>query len=206
MNVDEPTVTNGTGSAPEVLSAAILTVPNLITAARLACVPVFVWLLLVDGNRIGAAFLLGGLGATDWVDGYLARRLDQRSEFGAKFDPTVDRVLFIVALGAILVDGSIPVVFAVAVLVREVIVGGSVALATMLLSMRRFDVTFWGKTATFLLMFAVPGFVLAESSILGADGFGLLAWMLGIPGVVLSYATGVSYFPKIIEGVRAARQ
>lgn len=204
--MDEPTVTNGTGSAPEVLSSAILTVPNLITAARLACLPVFVWLLLIDGNRIAAAFLLGGLGATDWVDGYLARRLGQRSEFGAKFDPTVDRVLFIVALGAIMVDGSIPLAFAGAVVVREVIVGGSVAVATLWLSMQRFDVTFWGKTATFLLMFAVPGFVLANSDIPGADGFGFLAWMLGVPGLILSYATGLSYFPKIAEGVRAGRR
>lgn len=187
------------------LDAGLLTIPNLITLTRLACLPVFVWLLLAQENRIGAAFLLGGLGATDWVDGYLARKLNQRSEFGAKFDPTVDRLLFIVGLLAIMADGSVPPVFAVAVLVREFIVGGTVAYATLFLGMKRFDVSFWGKTATFLLMFAVPGFVLGESTILGADGFRYLAWLLGVPGVILSYATGFAYFPKIIAGVRSAR-
>jgi cardiolipin synthase len=220
VSVDEPTAaTSGSKADPEHgdragperqtpvsdLGAGVLTLPNLITLIRLACLPVFVWLLLAQENRIAAAFLLGGLGATDWVDGYLARRLNQRSEFGAKFDPTADRILFIVGLFAIMADGSIPLLFAVGVLVRELAVGSTVAYATLFLGMQRFDVTFWGKTATFLLMFAVPGFVLSESTIPGADGFGYLAWLLGVPGVVISYSTGLAYFPKIVAGVRSAR-
>jgi cardiolipin synthase len=189
----------------DLLSSAVLTIPNLVTLSRLACLPVFVWLLLVVENRIAAAFLLGGLGATDWVDGYLARRLRQRSEFGAKFDPTVDRILFIVGLLAIMVDGSMPLWFAIAILVREVSVGGTIAVATLFLNMQRFDVTFWGKTATFLLMFAVPGFVLSNSAILGADGFGYVAWLLGVPGLLLSYLTGIGYVPKIRAGILAHR-
>jgi cardiolipin synthase len=189
----------------EVLSTAVVTIPNLITLSRLACLPVFVWLLLVEENRIAAAFLLGGLGATDWVDGFLARQLQQRSEFGAKFDPTVDRILFIVTLLAIMVDGSMPLWFAVAILVREISVGGTIAVATLWMNMKRFDVTFWGKTATFLLMFAVPGFVLSNSEIIGADGFGYVAWLLGGPGLLLSYLTGVGYIPKIREGIRSGR-
>ena len=82
----------------------MLTVPNLFTLLRLLCLPLFLWLLLGCGNRAGAAILLGALAATDWVDGYLARRLGQVSEFGKKFDPTVDRLVFIVALLAIIAD------------------------------------------------------------------------------------------------------
>ncbi len=203
MSLDEPTAPTPDGRIE--LGPGVLTIPNLITLVRLACLPVFVWLLLAQENRIAAAFLLGGLGATDWVDGYLARRLNQRSEFGAKFDPTVDRILFIVGLLAIIADGSIPVWFAAGVLLREFAVGGTVAYATLFLGMQRFDVTFWGKTATFLLMFAVPGFLLSESTIIGADGFGYVAWLLGIPGLVLSFATGLSYFPKVVAGVRSAQ-
>ena len=59
--------------------------------------------------------MLGALGATDWVDGYLARRLNQVSEFGKVFDPTADRMLFIVAIVAIMIDGSMPIWFGVAV-------------------------------------------------------------------------------------------
>jgi cardiolipin synthase (CMP-forming) len=202
--VDEPTAATPQGRTQ--LGSQVLTIPNLITLIRLACLPVFVWLLLAQENRIAAAFLLGGLGATDWVDGYLARRLNQRTEFGAKFDPTVDRILFIVGLLAIVADGSISVWFAGAVLLREFAVGGTVAYATLFLGMQRFDVTFWGKTATFLLMFAVPGFVLSQSEIVGADGFGYVAWLLGVPGLVLSYVTGFSYFPRVVEGVRSAQQ
>lgn len=181
------------------------TVPNLVTLARLLCLPIFVWLLFGLPSRQAAAWLLGILGATDWVDGYLARRLGQTSEFGKKFDPTVDRLLFIVGIVAIIVNDAIPLWFAVAVLVREVVVGGTIAVATLAFGMQRFDVTWWGKTATFLLMFAVPGFLMAESSIVIDEFFHVAAWCFGIPGLVLSYVTGVAYVPSIRDGIRAGR-
>lgn len=182
------------------------TIPNLFTLLRLLCLPLFVWLLFGLPSRQAAAWLLGALGATDWVDGYLARRLGQTSEFGKKFDPTVDRLLFLVAIVAIMVNGAMPIWFGVAVLLREVLVGGAVAIATLMFHMERFDVTWLGKTATFLLMFAVPGFLMAESSIPIADAFGVAAWILGIPGLVLSWYTGIGYIPAIREGIRAGRR
>ena len=181
------------------------TVPNLFTLVRLLCLPLFVWLLFGLPSRQAAAWLLGVLGATDWVDGYLARRLGQTSEFGKKFDPTVDRLLFVVGIVAIIVNDAIPTWFAIAVLVREVAVGGTVAVATLAFGMERFDVTWWGKTATFLLMFAVPGFLMAESSISIAGAFEVAAWGFGIPGLVLSYYTGAAYVPAIRDGIRAGR-
>jgi cardiolipin synthase (CMP-forming) len=184
----------------------IWTIPNLVTLIRLLCLPLFVWLLFGLPSRQAAAWLLGALGATDWVDGYLARRLGQTSEFGKKFDPTVDRLLFVVGIIAIMVNGAMPIWFGVAVLAREVIVGGTVAIATLLFGMQRFDVTWWGKTATFLLMFAVPGFLMAESSIPIADAFWVAAWLFGIPGLVLSYYTAFAYVPAIREGIRAGRR
>lgn len=184
----------------------VWTIPNLFTLLRLLCLPLFVWLLFGLPSRQAAAWLLGALGATDWVDGYLARRLGQTSEFGKKFDPTVDRLLFVVAIVAIMVNGAMPIWFGVAVLAREVLIGGAVAVATLMFGMQRFDVTWWGKTATFLLMFAVPGFLMAESSIPIADAFGVAAWILGIPGLVLSYYTGIAYIPAIRDGIRAGRR
>jgi cardiolipin synthase len=181
------------------------TVPNAFTLARLLCLPLFLYLLLGRDNRAGAAWLLGGLGATDWVDGYLARRLGQVSEFGKKFDPTVDRLLFIVALVAIIADDAAPRWFCIAVLVREVVVGVSIAVATVAFHMARFDVTWLGKTATFLLMFAIPGFVLGASDFPGHGGFLVVAWVLGIPGLALSYWTALGYIPEIRRGVAAGR-
>jgi cardiolipin synthase len=181
------------------------TVPNAFTLVRLLCLPLFVWLLFGLPSRQAAAWLLGALGATDWVDGYLARRLGQTSEFGKKFDPTVDRLLFIVGIVGILVNESMPVWFGVAVLAREVLVGGTIAIATVAFGMARFDVTWWGKTATFLLMFAVPGFLMGHSSVPGADAFTTAAWILGIPGLALSYYTAVTYVPMIRDALRAGR-
>ncbi|TVR27791.1 MAG: CDP-alcohol phosphatidyltransferase family protein [Ilumatobacter sp.] len=184
---------------------SIATIPNLVTLVRLLCLPIFLYLLFGVENRAAAAWTLGALGATDWVDGYLARRLGQVSEFGKKFDPTVDRLLFIVGLAAILVDGSMPVWFGVAVLVRELVVGGAVAVGTLVYGMERFDVTFLGKTATLLLMFAIPGFLLGASDFPGAGGFQIASWILGVPGLVLSYYTAMVYVPQIRDGIRAAR-
>ncbi|PIE31555.1 MAG: hypothetical protein CSA55_05420 [Ilumatobacter coccineus] len=179
----------------------IWTIPNLFTLLRLLCLPIFVW-LLVRGERQAAGWMLGALSATDWVDGYLARRLGQVSEFGKAFDPTVDRLVFFVALIAIIVDGSIPLWFGLAVLFREVAVGASVAIATVFFHMKRFDVTLVGKWATFLLMLAVPGFLLSHSSIVIADWFGVASWIIGIPGLILSYYAGLTYIPRIKQNVQ----
>lgn len=181
------------------------TIPNAFTLARLLCLPVFLWVLFGLENRVAAAWMLGALGATDWIDGYLARRLNQVSEFGKVFDPTVDRLLFIVAITAIIIDGSIPVWFAIAVLARELLVGAMMAIATVVYKMPRLDVTYWGKLATFLLMFAVPGFLLGNSDMPGADGFQVVAWVLGVPGLALSIWTGIAYIPQVRRGVAEGR-
>lgn len=183
-----------------------LTIPNAFTLLRLCCIPLFLYLLFGRDNRAGAAWLLGGLGATDWVDGWLARRLHQTSEFGKMFDPTADRLLFIIGIGGIIIDGSAPLWFAWAVVVREVLVGGTVAIATLAFAMKRFDVTWWGKMATFLLMFAIPGFMLGASDFTGHRGFQIAAWILGIPGLVLSYYTAVTYIPTIRASLREGRE
>lgn len=181
------------------------TVPNLFTFVRLLCLPLFVWILFGLPSRQAAAWLLGGLGATDWVDGYLARRLGQTSEFGKKFDPTVDRLLFLVGIVSIMINDAMPVWFGVAVLFREVVIGAAMVVATLVFGMERFDVTWGGKTATFLLMFAVPGFLLGSSSAPGSDGWLVAAWVFGIPGLVLSYYTAIAYIPSIRAGIAAGR-
>jgi cardiolipin synthase len=194
-------------SGAELLSShRFLTAPNLFTLLRLCCIPVFLWLLFGKDSVVGAALLLGALGATDWVDGWLARRFRQVSEFGKMFDPTADRLLFIVGIAAIIVHGSAPRWFCWAVIAREVVVGGTVAVATLGWRMARFDVTWWGKTATFLLMFAFPGFMLGTADFPLAGAFGVAAWLMGIPGLVLSWYTGIAYVPQIRAGIRAGRK
>jgi cardiolipin synthase len=166
-----------------------------------------VWLLFARDNRAAAAWLLAVLGATDWVDGWLARRFDQVSEVGKVLDPTVDRLLFLVAVPALLIDGSIPVVVAVLALAREALVA-VVALVLGALGARRIDVSREGKTGTFLLMFAFPMFLGAESTLSYAPLLGVLAWVFAIPGLVYSWVAAAQYLPRaraaLAEG-RAAR-
>lgn len=183
-----------------------LTIPNAFTLFRLCCIPLFLYLLFGRDNRAGAAWLLGALGATDWVDGWLARRLNQTSEFGKVFDPTADRLLFIVGIGGIIIDHAAPLWIAWAVVIREVVLGGTVAILTLAFGMKRFDVTWLGKLATFLLMFAFPGFMLGATDFPGHQGFQIAAWMLGIPGLVLSYYTAVLYIPAIRASLREGRE
>lgn len=172
----------------------ILTLPNLITIVRLSCLPVFLWLLFARDNRAAAAWLLAALGITDWVDGYLARHMHQVSELGKILDPVADRLLFIVGAGGILADGSVPVWFAVVVLVREILVGGA-TLALAAMGARRIDVTWFGKAGTFCLMIAFPLFLASHSTLGWADTAGVLAWLAGIPGLVLSIYAAILYVP-----------
>jgi len=184
---------------------SLLTVPNLITLVRLACLPVFLWLLFGEDSRLAAGVMIGCLGATDWVDGWVARRFNQTSPFGALFDPTVDRVLFIVGLLSLGIDGAVPLLVAVLILVREVGIGATMVVATAF-GMERFPVTYLGKWATFILMFAVPALTLATSGIALEPLFALVGWVLVVPGLALSYITAVQYLPKVREHLRSGRQ
>jgi cardiolipin synthase (CMP-forming) len=172
----------------------VLTVPNLITAARLACIPVFVYLLFGRDNRAAAAWLLGILGATDWVDGWVARRFGQVSRLGKVLDPLADRLLLIVGITCILIDGSAPLWFGIAVLAREALVAGT-TLVLAAMGARRIDVTWFGKAGTFALMWAFPLFMGGASTLSYAPFVNLLAWCFAIPGLVLSYYSAVRYVP-----------
>jgi len=189
-------------------STAIVTLPNFITIVRLACLPVFLWLLFGVEDRAAAAWLLAALGITDWIDGYLARHLGQTSELGKILDPVADRLLFFVGAGGILIDGSVPVWFAVVVLAREVLVAGA-TLTLAAMGAKRIDVTWWGKAGTFGLMVAFPLFLASHSDLSWAGIADELAWIAAIPGLCFSLYAAASYVPiarrALAEG-RAARQ
>lgn len=183
----------------------ILTIPNVISFIRLACIPIFLYLLFGRHNRAGAAWLLGSLGATDWIDGYIARRFNQISELGKILDPTADRLMFIVALGALIINHAGPGWFYWLVLIREFLFGGTVLIAT-LAGMKRFDVTRWGKLATFLLMFAIPGLLIGSSELGLRTAFEIAAWILAVPGLIMSYGTAIAYIPVVRKNLREGRE
>ena len=180
----------------------VLTIPNLLSIGRLCCIPLFLWLLFARENRAAAAGLLGGLGATDWVDGYIARHFGQVTELGKILDPTADRLLLLVGIVAITADGSVPLWFALAAISPVVLVTGA-ALVLAALGARRIDVTWWGKAGTFGLLFAFPLFLASESTVGWNDLARVLAWVSGIPGLVFGYYAVIAYVPI---GRRALRE
>lgn len=179
----------------------VLTIPNVITVVRLCLLPVFLWLLFGREDRASAAWLLAGLGTTDFFDGYIARHFDQVSNLGKILDPVADRLLFFIGVGGIVADGSVPAWFAAAVLVREVLVAGAtIALAT--LGVRRIDVTWFGKAYTLLLMIAFPLFLASHSTLGWHEGGGTAAWAFGIPGLILAWYSAALYVPIAAKALR----
>jgi cardiolipin synthase (CMP-forming) len=195
-----------TGPATGSGANRIATVPNLISLARLACVPWFLWLLLGSDDRVAAAVLLAVLGATDWVDGWIARHFDQGSEVGKVLDPTADRVLLVAAGVGLLVDGSLPLWVGIVVLARE----AAISVAVLVLAAagaRRLEVQWAGKAGTLALMFALPGFLLVDalSDSVGRELLVLATWVFTIGGLLLSYYAALMYIPQARAALRDGR-
>jgi cardiolipin synthase (CMP-forming) len=183
----------------------VWTVPNLISIVRLACAPLFLWLLFGVDEFWAATILLGVLGASDWVDGWIARRYHQGSELGKVLDPTADRVLLLTAAVALIVDDRIPQWYGIVMLAREAVIA-VLTLALAAAGARRIDVLWAGKAGTFCTMFSFPAF-LAASITHGAahDLMWLIAWMFAVPGLVLSYYAAIRYVPEARRALREGR-
>lgn len=189
----------------------ILTVPNVITLVRFLCIPLFVWLLAVQKDRFGAALLMAFMGATDWVDGYIARHFDQISNIGKMMDPAVDRLLMVVGIGGTILvglDDTAFTVFAAIVVVREATL--SIFVATIvLLGAKRMDVTKVGKWGMFLMLVAFPSFLASFDETFDGTaartGFLVLAWGAAIPGLVCSLIAYVGYLRTGVVALREGR-
>jgi cardiolipin synthase len=183
----------------------VLTIPNVISFARLAGVPLFLYLFLVAHQQAAAVIVLALGGTTDWVDGYLARRLGQVSRLGELLDPLADRLYILATLLAFTARGVVPWPFTAALLLRELAVGVTIPV------LRRYGygplpVHYVGKTATFLLLAAFPVLLLASASpgaraLASPIGWGLAWW-----GIVLYWVAGVLYLIQCVAVIRAARR
>jgi cardiolipin synthase len=184
----------------------VLTLPNVISVVRLCLVPAFLYLLFGRDNRAAAAYMLGALGATDWIDGYIARHFHQVSTLGKVLDPVADRILLGVAIVAIMIDNSVPLWIGWLALVREVLVSGAVVTLAVL-GARRVDVTWVGKAGTFGLMFAFPLFLAGNADNLGWDEIaGVLAWLCAVPALILSWYAAITYVPLARAALREGRE
>jgi cardiolipin synthase (CMP-forming) len=172
----------------------ILTVPNVISVARIGLLVVFCWLLFGAGEQLAASVLLMVVGVTDFVDGYVARRFHQISTLGKVLDPTADRLVVGTAVIAIAVYGAAPGWLAGVVLGRELLVSAAVV-GLAALGARRIDVLWVGKAGTFGLMCCFPIFLLAY----GHSGWGRVltdvTWVAVVPALTFSLVAAAAYLP-----------
>lgn len=181
----------------------VFTLPNILSFIRLLAVGVFGWLILA-GHDLAAVILLAASGATDWLDGFLARRLKQRTELGAKLDPVADRLYILMAIIALSVRGIMPWWLLVILLARDVM------LLLLVPSLRRsgvvaLDVNFVGKAATMCLLLALPLILLASSPILEFEAAGWLGWPLAGLGALLYWWAGAIYLQQTVALSRQRR-
>jgi cardiolipin synthase len=172
-------------------SSRILTIPNVVSFIRLLGIPVFWWALLARDDVALAAWLVFLIGWTDWIDGYLARRLNQVSELGKALDPIADRLLIASALIGGLIVGVLPAWFGWGLIAREALVG-MMALTLAAKGGGIIEVRYAGKLATFLLYGAIPAFYLAKA--------GVMEWLMwptayitGVVGLVLYWYVAIRY-------------
>ena len=198
---------SATASSPSFRSLPdrVWTLPNALSVLRLLGVPLFLWLLLGPEADGWALIVLMVSGFTDWLDGKLARWLDQGSRLGALLDPAADRLYIVAALIALALREIVPVWMVALLLGREVV------LAVALLVLRAYgypplQVHYLGKAATLLLLYAFPGLLLAYGENPVAGIAEPIAWALTIWGTALYMLAGALYLVQVARILRAERR
>lgn len=175
----------------EQVSDRIFTIPNIISFIRLLGVGVFWWVLLGLDNVGLAAVFIFVIGWTDWIDGYLARRLNQVTKLGKALDPVADRLMIASAVVGGMIVGALPLWVGWLLIAREAFMG----VVTLVLVWRGgavLSVRYLGKMATFLLYGAIPGFYLIEAGFL-VDILTPLTWVSAIAGLIIYWFVAFQY-------------
>ena len=175
----------------------LLNIPNALTALRALGVPVFLYLFLVAEQPIASFVVIALGGITDYLDGKVARALNQTSDFGAKFDPTVDRLYIAAVIIALAIKDYLPWPLVVAIIARDLILF-LVIIYQKLRGIPFFEVSFLGKAATFNLLYAFPFLLLEEVAVIGPWCFAA-GWSFAIWGISLYFYTGIQY---LVKGLR----
>lgn len=175
----------------------IWTVPNALSLGRLLGIPIFLWLVLVEQADLWAFVVLVIAGASDWFDGYLARRLNQRSRVGEILDPLVDRLYILATLVGLALRDIIGWWLVALLLARDVL------LLVLMPALRRsgriaLPVTFVGKAGTFALLWGFPLLLLGAlpgmfGTVVTAFGWGFALW-----GTYMYWWAGVRYAQQML--------
>lgn len=180
-----------------------LTIPNALSVLRLLLVPVFLILLLQEQN-VAALWVLIFASASDWFDGFLARKLNQVTKLGARLDPAADRLYIFATLIGLAVNGNIPVWLAVVVILRDVMLAATYPiLATH--GYGPLPVHFLGKAGTFALLYAFPLLLLADIFQNTEHIILPIAWAFAFWGIGLYWWAGAVYVRQVIDLVTTSK-
>ena len=182
----------------------VWTLPNLLSFLRLLGVPAFLWLVLGPRADGWALVLLALSGVTDYLDGFLARRLGQTSVLGQVLDPVADRLYILAVVVGLALRDVIPWWLAVSLPLRDVLLWGLVPL----LRTRGYSalpVHFLGKSATFNLLYAFPLLLLGDGTGTVATLADVFGWAFAIWGTALYWWAAILYLTQIKDLVRRAR-
>jgi cardiolipin synthase len=193
----------------EVQTDRILTIPNLLSFARLLGVPLFLWLILGPHADGWAIVLLTISGITDWLDGKIARATGQISRLGQLLDPLADRLYIAATLLGLAIRGIIPWWLVGVLLLRDLILAGVLAV------LKRHGITglpvhFLGKAATFCLLWGFPFLLLGDSAtgtgLTLGDGARILGWAFAIWGTGLYWWAGLVYVEQARRILKVPKQ
>jgi cardiolipin synthase len=179
-------------------SDRIITIPNLLSFARLIGVPLFLWLVLVPQADVWAFVVLVVAGISDWVDGFLARALNQRSNLGILLDPLADRLYIAATLIGLALRGIIPWWLVALLAARDLL------LLCLVPTLRRsgrlaLPVTYVGKAATFSLLWGFPLLLLGGASSWVGDAATSCGWAFALWGTALYWWAGIRYVQQALE-------
>jgi cardiolipin synthase len=177
------------------LSQELRSIPNLLSLLRLLLVPVFLWLLLSD-YLVWALVVLALAGASDWLDGVIARKFNQITELGKVLDPAADRLYIFATLIGLTINGNIPLWLAVVIIARDVML----LLVYPMLASHGYGplpVHFLGKAGTFALLYALPLLLMAD--IWPDANFVVLplAWAFAYWGIAMYWIAGFIYVKQV---------
>jgi cardiolipin synthase len=186
------------------LNGEVLNIPNLLSLLRIALVPVFLWLLLNEMFLLAIAVLaLAGL--TDFLDGYLARKLNQTTKLGKMLDPVADRLYIFATLLALSATGYVPWWLAGLVILRDVLMLISLPLLASV-GYRSLPVHYLGKASTFALLYSFPLLLMGKIFTEAAFIITPIAWAFALWGVALYWWSGFVYLWQLVLLIRKERQ
>jgi cardiolipin synthase len=183
----------------------VWTLPNLLSMVRLAGVPVFLWLVLGPEADAWALALLMVSGVTDYLDGYLARRLNQTSQLGQILDPVADRLYILAVVVGLGIRDIIPWWVALILPLRDLLLWVLVPL----LRTRGYSalpVHFLGKAATFNLLYAFPLLLLGDGEGVVATLAKVFGWAFAWWGIGLYWWAGILYAYQVIKLLRTTER